>query len=220
MVFYNIFDISLKCYPITIFFYLWRLLFANMIHTMENKTDTFIDAIRNGDRAGIEKIYADFFPRIAHLITKNGGSVDDARDIFQDAILLLYEKAKSPAFSLTSSFYTLLHGICRNLLGNKLQKKANQEVTLPDHIKLIGEDDIAKDLIMLEENEVFWRAFQQLGADCQKLLTLFFEKVKMKEITREMGFGSENYAKKRKYQCKEKLIELVTADARFEELKR
>lgn len=186
---------------------------------MKDKEQYYLNAITSGNRAGLEEIYSQFFPRIAHLITKNGGSTDDAQDIFQDGILLLYEKAKSPDFQLTSNFYTLLHGICRNILGNRLQKKSSQEVTLPDDLKYTTGESIEDDLFTLEENQLFWDSFQKLGQDCQKLLTLFFEKVKMKEITKLMDFGSESYAKKRKFQCKEKLINFIKKDARFRELK-
>ena len=70
-----------------------------------------------------------------------------------------------------------------------------------------------------EEQEVFWEAFQKLGADCQKLLRLFFDKEKMEKIAKMMGYGSVSYAKKRKFQCKEKLVDWVKKDHRFNELK-
>jgi len=57
-----------------------------------------------------------------------------------------------------------------------------------------------------------------LGPDCQQLLQLFFAKVKMAAVAERMGYASEGYAKKRKYQCKEQLIKHVKADARYAEL--
>ena len=70
-----------------------------------------------------------------------------------------------------------------------------------------------------EENKIFWDAFEQLGQDCQKLMRLFFDKVRMEKIAELMGFGSVSYAKKRKFQCKERLVNLVKEDLRFQELK-
>jgi hypothetical protein len=61
--------------------------------------------------------------------------------------------------------------------------------------------------------------FQLLGDDCQKLLTLYFEKKNMEDIAKAMGFGSEGYARKRKFQCKEKLTKLIKSDERYGELK-
>ena len=90
---------------------------------MYQKEDEFIQAIKTGDSKGLHQIYETFLPRIRNLVTSNGGSEDDAQDVFQSAILTIYEKVQKENFKLTSKFYTLLYGICRNLWGNRLQKK-------------------------------------------------------------------------------------------------
>lgn len=185
---------------------------------MTNKEQNYLNAIQTADRKGIEQIYADFLPRIVKLITTKGGSHDDAEDVFQEAILIMYEKANAANFSLTSNFYTMLHGICRNLWGNRLQKKSFGEVTIPEDLKYTTGESIEEDIQQAEEKQVFWDAFQKLGEDCRKLLSLFFEKIKMEEIMKIMGFGSIGYTKKRKFQCKEKLIDWIKKDARYEEL--
>jgi len=174
---------------------------------MYQKEDEFIHAIKTGDSNSLRHIYEIFQPRIRKLITSNGGSEDDAQDIFQSAILTIYEKVQSENFKLTSKFYTLLYGICRNLWGNRLQKKSFKEVTLLEDIKYRSEDNIEFDIEKTEEQELFWTSFEKLGEDCQKLLRLFFDREKMEKIAQMMGYGSVSYAKKRKFQCKEKLIE-------------
>ena len=57
-----------------------------------------------------------------------------------------------------------------------------------------------------------------MGEDCQKLLELFFQKKSMDDIAVEMGYASEGYARRRKSQCKDRLVELVKNDAVFREL--
>ena len=180
----------------------------------------YLEAIRNGDRNALKQIYKEFLPRISRLITNNGGSKEDAKDVFQDAIMVLYEKAKSPDFTLTSNFYTLLHGVCRNIWGNRLKKKSRTEVTLPEDDKYNLSEGIEQAIYAEEENKLFWSAFKQLGEECQKLMQLFFEKVKMQKITEILGYSSLGYTKKRKFQCKERLIAKVKADRRYEELRK
>lgn len=182
----------------------------------------FIDSINSGNSEGLQQIYRLFLPRITSFITRNGGNADDAKDVFQDAILIIYEKAKKDDFKLTSGFYTLLYGVCRNVWGNRLQKKSRQTVTLVDDHKYTNYvvDGLNELIEKEEEAKLFWSAFQKLGEDCQRLLRLFFDKVKMSEIVKIMGFSSESYAKKRKFVCKERLVKLVRADARFAELRR
>ena len=181
--------------------------------------EEYIQAIIAGDSKGLRNVYESFLPRIRKLITNNGGSEADAQDIFQSAILTIYEKAQKENFRLTSKFYTLLYGICRNLWGNRLQKKSFKEVTLLEDVKYTSEENIEIDIEKTEEQQLFWSSFQKLGEDCQKLLRLFFDKEKMEKIAKMMGYGSISYAKKRKFQCKEKLVDLVKKDIRFKELK-
>lgn len=175
----------------------------------------YVHAIRSGHRDGLKQIYTDFLPRITSLITRNGGSKDDAYDVFQDAMVVLFEKCRTDSFTLSSGFYTLLYGICRNLWGNRLQKRSRTEVTLEDDYKFNQTEDLSKLIQEEEKRSIFWNAFNKLGEDCQKLMLLFFDKTSMDEIARIMNYASEGYAKKRKFQCKEHLLQIVKADATF-----
>ncbi len=187
---------------------------------MSANQEFYIQSLLKGDPKGLRQIYQEFLPRIRKLITTKGGSEQDAQDIFQNALILLYEKAQKPGFKLTSNFYTLLYGVSWNLWGNRLQKKSFKEVSIPENVKYSTDDDIQMDMERSEEQALFWEAFKELGEDCQRLMRLFFEKVKMEEIAEKMGYASVGYAKKRKFQCKEKLVGLVKEDVRFEELQR
>lgn len=184
-----------------------------------NTTDQdFVSMVRSGNPAGLRAIYKEFLPRIARHIMSKGGSYDDAKDVFQDGILVLYEKARQPDFDLTSGFYTFLFGICRNIWGNRLQKKSRTEVTIPEDAKYKSDIDTEELIYQAEESRLFWDSFKKLGDDCRKLMRLFFEKTKMEDITSIMGYGSINYTKKRKFVCKEQLVRFVKEDERFDEL--
>ncbi|MCO6479485.1 MAG: sigma-70 family RNA polymerase sigma factor [Phaeodactylibacter sp.] len=186
---------------------------------MNKESQDLLQALLSGDNDGIREIYRLYLPRASNLITRNGGNADDAKDIFQEALIILYEKARKPGFQLKSSLYTLIYGICRNLWGNRLQKKSSSNVTFSEDDKYKFDEDIEKSIEEAEENRIFWDAFDQLGDDCRKLMRLFFDKVRMEKIAELMGFGSVSYAKKRKFQCKERLVSLVRADLRFKDLK-
>lgn len=185
---------------------------------MSTSDKDFLAIIRSGDPVGLRALYKEYLPRIARHIMNKGGSYDDAKDVFQDAIIVLYEKMQKPEFRLTSGFYTFLFGVCRNIWGNRLQKKSRTEVTIPEDAKYKSDTDTEALIYKAEENRLFWDAFKKLGEDCQKLMRLFFEKTKMEDITSIMGYGSVSYAKKRKFVCKEKLVRFVKDDQRFEEL--
>ena len=179
----------------------------------------YLPAILSGDRAALKQMYAALFPIIRGLIRDYGGSEDDAKDVFQDAVIVLYEKAQQSDFQLTSKFSTFFYGVCNNLWRSRQQKKSASEVTIPDHAKYIADSSAEVDLLQVERGKLFYRALRQLGGDCQKLLELFFQKRNMDEIAQEMGFASAGYARVRKSQCKDRLVELVKNDAEFPELK-
>lgn len=180
----------------------------------------YINTIIAGDLTGLKAIYQEFLPRIAAMIRENKGTNADAQDILQESIMLIFEKSQSPDFQLNSSFYSFLYGIAKNLWRNHLKKKSSQEVSLTEENTFNYEtgENPELDLINAERTALFWSAFQRLGKDCQQLLQLSFQKVKMSEIVEKMRLSSVGYGKKKKYKCKEKLSQLIKEDARFEEL--
>ena len=81
------------------------------------------------------------------------------------------------------------------------------------------EAGLMEDILLNEQYRLYRKHFRKLGKDCQKVLEMYFDKVSMAEIARRMGFASEGYAKKRKFKCKEKLIQLIKAVPSFKDLK-
>ena len=68
-----------------------------------------------------EKVYQKYFKQTEAYILKNNGSRDDARDVFQEVMLILLEKLDDPDFEMTSSLSTYLYAVSRNLWLNKLK---------------------------------------------------------------------------------------------------
>ncbi len=180
----------------------------------------YLSAILSGDRLALEQLYREQFPIIRNLLREYGGSEADAKDIFQDAVLVMYKKAQQPDFQLTSQFSTFFYSVCRNLwLSRRSKKSATSEVTISEDAKYTADETSPEaELLQVERDNLFWRAFRQLGEDCQKLLELFFQKLPMETIAVQMGFGSEGYARRRKLQCKDRLVELVKSNPAYREL--
>jgi len=178
----------------------------------------YLSAILSGDRTAINHMYVKLFPMIRRQLRDQSGSEDDAKDVFQDAVIVVYEKAQKPGFELTSKFSTFFFGVCQNLWRSRQQKKSAAEVAIPEQAKYIVDESAEVDLLQVERGHLFYSALRQLGEDCQKLLELFFQKRPMDEIARELGFTSESHARVRKSRCKDRLIELIKTDPSFPEL--
>ena len=184
----------------------------------DSQTNNYIKGILNGDPQLINEIYENYHQAILKLVQNYNGTAEDARDVFQEGLMLIYRKAQQPDFQLSSSFFTYFYAICRNIWSNQTRKKSFGEVTLNDEMKSMVKDDSP---IMLEQNEqyiLYRKKFLELGEDCQQLLSLFLQKISLREIAKKMGLSSEGYAKKKKYKCKEKLITLIQNDPSYKEL--
>ena len=149
-----------------------------------------------------------------HFIYRNNGSIDDARDIFNDALVVLLKKAREDALDLNCSLKTYIYAICRNLW----LKKINSEVV--DHINYSDIEDTLEGADLIEESFfdfnkaqlLFQKHLVRLSPTCRKLVQHFLEGKSFNEITRLMNYKNESYARKRKYRCIKVLIKRIKKD--------
>lgn len=184
--------------------------------------DQILKGILRHDNLILQYIYKQFYYKVNLFIKKNSGDEEDANDIFQEAIIIIYRKLKENDLILeTSSFQGYLFSVCRFLWLKQLQKRRVEQEKLNDTLPFndeIYDDQLAE---LVEKNErysLYQKHFKTLSTDCQKLLQMFFEKVPLSEIARIMGYKGEKYAKKRKFTCKELLISRIKQDTNFKKI--
>lgn len=178
----------------------------------------FLEGIAKGDSLIIRQVYKQYFNSITQYVLNNSGSIDDAKDVFQDAIMVIYEKLQQPDFKLEYGLHTYLFTVARNTWLKKLRKKSDKGVPLPDNLELIAEDSFEEEILWREKERLYREKFAQLGEGCQKVINFFLAGVSMEEIAKRMGFASAGYAKKRKYKCKNQLLKLIQKDQKFQKL--
>lgn len=179
---------------------------------MSEEPGFYFEGISQQQDEVIRLIYQKFFPGIRQFILNNSGNEEDAKDMFQDAVMVIYDKTRKGRIEVNCSFYTYLFSICRNLWLRQLKEKSKLRVTFSINEEYIEGEDLEQAAYEQEQFNIYWKQFQRLGEGCQRLLNLFFQGKSMKEIAEQLGFGSERYARKRKFQCKEKLLELIGKD--------
>ncbi|KAA3624815.1 MAG: sigma-70 family RNA polymerase sigma factor [Bacteroidetes bacterium] len=182
--------------------------------------EDYLNGIRQHDSGVLQYIFKEYLPLIEYYIISNKGTKEAAEDIFMDALEAIYRKVKNNELKLTCAFYTFLFAICKNLWYKKLRgRKYQSGVTMDDWevLKLGAYPEEA--MVRTERFKLYREKFNLLGEDCKKILHWFLiDNKDMKEIASLMGFKSEGYARKRKFQCKQKLTEMIKNDDRFEEL--
>ncbi len=183
---------------------------------LDNYTiEELLDGIKNKNNTILKLVYKEYFPLIRSFILQNSGSEDDAKDIFQEAIIAIYKKSSDFDFEITSSFKTFLYSICRQLWLKQLRNRKihlNNIVEITERIEFDNEVDESLDDSL--EKRLFRKHFNALNKECQKLLRLAMQKVQAKDIARLMGY-SEQFVRNRKYRCKGMLAKLIKDDPEY-----
>ena len=96
---------------------------SNMIKAINPKEQNTLEGILKGDSSVINEVYKDVLPSIIYWVKQNSGSELEARDIFQDAMIILFKKLGTGHLELICSIKTYLKAICQNLWLNQLRKK-------------------------------------------------------------------------------------------------
>ncbi|AYL99468.1 RNA polymerase sigma factor [Mucilaginibacter celer] len=152
----------------------------------------------------ITTLYKTAFPVVAKYVAKMGGSFDDARDIFHDALVIYYEKMVAGELPAQSNEKAYLLGITKHLWLKKFREDSN---SLP----LDGyEFDITDETDEHPSSNKLMRYLETAGKKCMELLSAFYyHKQPMKELAGLFGYTNERSATVQKYKCIEKVRETV-----------
>ncbi len=164
-------------------------------------------------------IYENYFYQIRALIDQNFGTRDDAKDIFQDAILTIYQKLQKEKTTLNCSFNTYFYSVCRLLWLKQLEQRKLKKLYLEESGEFVELDE--KITTVIEANDrykIYQDHFKKLSFNCQKILELFLAGISVKEIARILRYRSGDYIKKRKHYCKENLVASIKKDPRYKEI--
>lgn len=158
-----------------------------------------LERLNRGDDTALAQLYKQHLRMICGLITKNGGDLDDAKDIFQDALIVVWEKARAGNLVLTSRFGTFLYSICQNMWLKELNRRSKNNGQMVDRQE--EESSFENDRAALIN-----QCIQAMGDVCQQILMLYyFDKLSMQEIAKRLNLANADVAKSKKYKCKQEL---------------
>lgn len=170
-----------------------------------------IEGLRSGDNSVISYIYKTCYPSVSHLIIGNNGSEDEAKDVFQEAVMVLYDKVTHENFELSSKLSTFLYAVSRRLWLKQINKRENAMGTSDsDGLEIADvESDVQMHLQKEHEFAKMDSAMNQLGEPCQTILRDFYIRNKsMNEICEKFGYTNTDNAKTQKYKCLQRLKKL------------
>ena len=190
-------------------------MYPNRINLLkaELNEQALLKGLAQNDSKAVETLYKSHFSMIQHFVTNNNGSFDDARDIFQEAMITLYEKVQLDNFGLTCQIKTYLFSICKNLWLKRLQQMGKYSAPLSSQEETIS---VEEDLDQFEKKDAAFaimdRALNSLGEPCKSLLEGYYlNKKGMQELASQFGYTNADNAKNQKYKCLMRLKKLFFA---------
>jgi RNA polymerase sigma factor (sigma-70 family) len=189
---------------------------------MSHPDSRYVEALLRHEEPVLKEMYKRFSPAIIHHVVKNSGTEADGKDIFQEGLVAVYQRALKGGFVLHVNFESYLLAVCRNLWLMQLRKKASHKVTFPGTLQYETEADVfgeaehianthARQLLIEEK-------MNEVGESCQKVLRLSLGGMPLEEVARNMN-TTYAYIRKKKSECVNRLMNLVRQSQQFEYLK-
>lgn len=174
---------------------------------LDTKDSEIVEAFRSGNKMVLQQFYKSNYPMIAHFVISNGGTDDEAKDIYQDAIIAIYERINERSLILNCRLKTYLYSVCRNLWLKQIHRKGkftphveDTEEYIPPQEETINEAEISLHYTIIS------MAMLEIGEPCQSLLNGFYiHQLSMAEITEKFGYSNTDTAKNQKYKCMNRL---------------
>ena len=172
---------------------------------MKPQTDekALLEGLATSDKKAVETIYRENYNTIQALVINNNGSADDAKDIFQEAMIVLYEKARSEGFELSCQIKTFIYSVSRRLWLKRLQQQ-NRFSSPGDSMEEVipVEEEMEDHEKRNDEFEMMDKAISHLGEPCKSLIEAYYlQKQTMQEIAANFGYTNADNAKNQKYKC-------------------
>ena len=179
----------------------------------ERNEKTLLQGLARSDKKAIELIYKDNYNMVQSLIINNSGSTDDAKDIFQETMIVLYEKVRSGTFELNCLIKTYVYSVSRRLWLKRLQQMNRYGPNIENIQDTVPvEEDVDENERINDEFQAMEKAISSLGEPCKSLLEAYYlEKKNMQEIALFFGYTNAENAKNQKYKCLVRLKKIFFA---------
>ena len=167
------------------------------------KEAELLKSLAKNEKSAIDAIYRDNYKLIQQLIINNNGTEDDARDIFQETLIVLYQKAKSDSFELNCQIRTYVYSVARRLWLKRLQSNRRFETPVDNIEEMVQvEEDVEVHEKLDRQYGIMRSALGKIGEPCKSLLEAFYIHNKnMQDISSFFGYTNSDNAKNQKYKC-------------------
>ncbi len=193
-----------------------------MKRTSEISDSEIITLIRSANEksnnTALKALYSQYYDIIKGYIKQNNGTDDDAKDIFQESVVIFYKKIKSGDLQLNCKIKTYIYSVCKNKWLDKLRGVKNHTRILQREYGYIDNYELpAEHMENTERIKSIEKLLNSVSSDCKKVLRLFYyERLNMNEIAIKMGYKGEQSAKNKKLKCLKYIRQFLNKNPGFD----
>jgi len=152
------------------------------------------------------ELYQHAFPLAARYISRMGGSFEEAKDIFQDALVIYYEQVIIAEAAPRQNARAYLLGISKHLWNKRFKEKSRDTSLDATQIVNVEPDPEYQEVSASR----LLRLLHTAGRKCMELLSAFYyEKLPMEDLAKRYGFSGPRSATVQKFKCLEKVKHTV-----------
>ncbi|HEX8546442.1 MAG TPA: sigma-70 family RNA polymerase sigma factor, partial [Cytophagaceae bacterium] len=123
-----------------------------------------IEKIRKGEEEALEYLYKKNYKMMVNMIVKNNGSEEEAKDVYQESLIVFWQKVLTEDFVLTSKISTYLYSICQNQWRKELERKSRHSHEEVERGEIM-------DIDQKERVAIINKCINELGDTCKAILT-------------------------------------------------
>jgi len=170
--------------------------------------DEQLRLLQLGDEQTLRQVYRQHYQTIVNMVLANAGSLQEAKDIYQETVLIFFEKVRDESFELNCSIKTFIYSVSRRLWLKQLQLKSRLPQGIMDtdeHIDIPLQEALDRE----DQYRTLAASLEAIGEPCRSLLKEFYmNNHSMEEISEKFGYTNADNAKTQKYKCLKRLKKL------------
>ncbi|HEX2922169.1 MAG TPA: sigma-70 family RNA polymerase sigma factor [Bacteroidales bacterium] len=175
-----------------------------------------IECLRNRESYVVKYLSDKYLPLIRLMVFQNGGTKDDALDIFQDGLIIMLEKIDDLNFQLSCKFKTYLYAVCENLWKGVLDKRRAAN----NYMHRVAEEvvnDCSEDSDDIIYEDLFKKVFESMDTSSKEILKMYWQDIPSQEIADKLGY-TYGYVRKKKCEAQNELIKKVKEHPEYKKI--
>lgn len=165
-----------------------------------------IDGLIKESNDAYELLYNSYYNVVLNIVVRNSGSEEDAKDVFQETMLVLVHKIRKDNFRLTAALQTYITAISKNIWLKHLRDSGRKEKQKIEYSAMYYADLDTH----IEQEKYYTSKLQKyiykISKHCQGFIDdVFFKGKTPEQIKLEYGYTSLRNTANQKYKCIEQI---------------